>query len=601
MKQLFLTIIFLLLPVSAWSAAITTAQTGNYQAGASWVGGIAPGVGDSFTIALNHTITVTENVTTGDGTTTNIVNGNLIINDGVTFVSNGSLRFVNGTSNGSLTIGAGCTLDMSGGAYNFEVARNVGGTSSLSFNGTSVDRTSIVGGTGNWLYSQATAGVTTTINNCNITGFTGATGNSVVGHLGLSINNNLFKSTAGWIFGSLSMASTTPYSVTNNDFRLISPAVSNRLVYFQHADSVSTNTRTISGNTFVGDGTNYTSQSIGWRGIQGFELNDNIFYDVYSLPVSQFHSNIWDRTAVWAGSTSSNWAAKVSFYNGRGNTIFRNGVLASTVNNWHGINNANVVENSIMSYITDSIFYANWVTPNSPSNLILSANSNSVTISGNIFVGAFDAILPGDAAVSVDVIINNNTFAMFNPSGGTSATKFNAVLTEFNGRTGGAVEFYSNIIYNNGDNADNKGFAAYAVDDPDIDITFGDYNLWNNMAASYRYINVSGSYGANDVAIDPQFTDSSRDILSYTIGNGGDSIVDFFDEAVKRNGFDKNGDAATPNTVFTVENILLYMRAGFTPENTDLAILGRNGTYIGAVEPSAPADDYHPAAFLMGY
>jgi len=65
------------------------------------------------------------------------------------------------------------------------------------------------------------------------------------------------------------------------------------------------------------------------------------------------------------------------------------------------------------------------------------------------------------------------------------------------------------------------------------------------------------------------------------------------------NGIAYDGTATTATTK-NVAGILASGKAAFTPTNMTLATSGEAGTYIGAVEPIA-ADDYRPAAMMMGY
>lgn len=86
-------------------ATITSAATGNWVDGGTWVGGIAPGNGDIAIIATGHTITATASLTIGtapDNLTTYVIDcqgtGMLTINTGVTVTCKGNVRFNGGAS-----------------------------------------------------------------------------------------------------------------------------------------------------------------------------------------------------------------------------------------------------------------------------------------------------------------------------------------------------------------------------------------------------------------------------------------------------------------------------------------------------------------------
>ena len=85
-------------------AAITSTQTGDWNVGATWVGGVAPGAGDTATIAAGHTVTLTANQQV-DGLTINTT-GAFVVNAGTQLTGMiGTL-----TCSGDLTVNAGCVL-----------------------------------------------------------------------------------------------------------------------------------------------------------------------------------------------------------------------------------------------------------------------------------------------------------------------------------------------------------------------------------------------------------------------------------------------------------------------------------------------------------
>jgi len=89
-------------------AVITSAGTGNFSAGATWVGGVAPVDGDSFVIAAPHIVTVDSGITVpATGYVDSTING--ILQHTTSGIS--SIRM-----NGILQVGAGGTYHMRGDA-----------------------------------------------------------------------------------------------------------------------------------------------------------------------------------------------------------------------------------------------------------------------------------------------------------------------------------------------------------------------------------------------------------------------------------------------------------------------------------------------------
>jgi len=113
----------------------------------------------------------------------------------------------------------------------------------------------------------------------------------------------------------------------------------------------------------------------------------------------------------------------------------------------------------------------------------------------------------------------------------------------------------------------------------------------------------AGDFASNDIAagtipLTGLFVNHSLFTGDY---NSVGSKLLLVKELLKLNGRDFDGNSAEYNSTYSVSNVLSFIRDSRTPTNLTLATAGEAGTYIGAVEPAAPADDYHPAAFLMGY
>jgi hypothetical protein len=151
-------------------ALILSAATGNFNAGATWVGGIVPGAGDEARASTTHTITITANVTCTE--LSNAGTGTYVLNSGVTLTANVTHKGLTNTVNcltfsaaspatasivgnitaGSVTSGIGAA-NTSTGTLNITGNALGGGNGGIAVNNTS---TGIVNITGNTTVGTAT-------------------------------------------------------------------------------------------------------------------------------------------------------------------------------------------------------------------------------------------------------------------------------------------------------------------------------------------------------------------------------------------------------------------------------------------------------------
>jgi hypothetical protein len=101
-------------------ALITSAASGNFSAGATWTGGVVPGVGDEARASTGHTITIDVNTTCDE--VSNAGTGIFTLNDGITLTAN--------VTNKSATTARTCLqFTAASPAQGFIVGNCTGGTS----------------------------------------------------------------------------------------------------------------------------------------------------------------------------------------------------------------------------------------------------------------------------------------------------------------------------------------------------------------------------------------------------------------------------------------------------------------------------------------
>ena len=121
-------------------ATITSAATGNWSAGATWVGGSAPASGDDVVVTGAHDIAIDANPTTCASLTTTTYSGTLTQNAGQAFTVNGDIAWSGGTFTGGDSTIISQTFSLTGTATwtSTSVAFEIGLPTTYQGDGTTV-------------------------------------------------------------------------------------------------------------------------------------------------------------------------------------------------------------------------------------------------------------------------------------------------------------------------------------------------------------------------------------------------------------------------------------------------------------------------------
>jgi hypothetical protein len=156
-------------------ALILSAATGNFNAGATWVGGIVPGPGDEARASTTHTITITANVTCDE--VSNAGSGIYTLNDGITLTANVTNKTTTAARACMQFFGASATIvgNVTSGPATTTIGINNVSTGTVNVTGT------VTGGSGSNAYGLYNSSTGRLVVTGNVTGGSGGSSNAVQG------------------------------------------------------------------------------------------------------------------------------------------------------------------------------------------------------------------------------------------------------------------------------------------------------------------------------------------------------------------------------------------------------------------------------------
>jgi len=196
-------------------ALITSAASGNFDAGATWVGGIVPGVGDEALASNGHTITITADVTCTE--LSNAGTGIYTLNSGVTLTANVTAKSTTINRNiVQFTAASPAVGFIVGNVTGATVSSNTGAVNNTS-SGTLTITGNVTGGSGSTAFGCQNASTGTLTITGNVTGGSGSTAfgcqNASTGTL--TITGNATGGSGGTAYGC-NNNSTGTLTITGN-------------------------------------------------------------------------------------------------------------------------------------------------------------------------------------------------------------------------------------------------------------------------------------------------------------------------------------------------------------------------------------------------
>lgn len=594
-------------------ASITSTATGNWATGGTWVGGVAPGDGDTAILANGHVITIAAgtSVTVGNSaapTTPAIQSaiatggtGCLIVDTGATLTLKANVI----QGNSAWQVNAGATINFLHATANltWQIADgNTQANAKLVMAGTLGNRIVVqstgAANSGGFGYQGGIAYVNSGRMECTYVSFTG------IGTTSLPFNNMEFSATGVAFWDDCLFTSCGPIKTGNN---YVAAGATIRIRRCSFFTPVNSSGRVVDFLFGTGTHSNILFDTLRWEGsffsvaqsanVVGFTMIDCVGCS-YGSGAVPFDCN----SAPWTGTITG-----LFLYN----KILASGMPANIPNGTY--------RNLCSMRMHDFNPHAMTIDPKQPTTIDtgvwefgqsdergdeLQINTNPVSV-GVAPISVKNIICPicPDGLQAAGAFMNvshsgssaNNRLTMEHCTVGVSmvgATPGGAFTTENNtGGAGMAQAIHSNIGYRLAAGVGYQVFQVVGVLDADTFLNV-DYNAHTPATITntdvYNPLDVTfgqpDAPGLHDVADDPKFLDESRRFLSWgqSIDPAANTIQLIVDEMMK-----KNNDSGY-NPAFTIDAYIRYMRAGFTPLNPRFATTGKYGTTIGAVPMTLP-------------
>lgn len=562
--------IILMLSVSSSARVFTSVQTGSYSNSSTWGGTRFPGDStliDTFYVNTGHVVTLNNNVSvrnvTGSLRGTLSVYGSIILAGHIYLRGGSNLRFeagsnINLAGNGIIdtSVAGNRTITIAGTLENRVIIRDTTGTGYISTEASDNWQNAVLNWTycdfqnlgSDWLFYSSTA---PNIQNCTFTN---------CGQIQFRLSSN-----------------NVNFTMSNCDF-IGSGGGNLRPLFIRDlgGNNVTSATRLLNKCSF-----RHTSAgSEIFLMTRGFKIKDCVFNNIF---INQF----WYYTHLTKNlfmSTSRSDPLYTSV--GVGSKI-DSCYFWSNVDNPHDINIVSDLGDSVQ--IINNVFehiYSAPFTDHGDHIIMRETATGKLVISHNLLIdhksGAFLNTLGNgpspDDPTNVNLYVHHNTLFY------RDAMDYGLLYrTENGGYLSGHSEFIYNMIVNTGTNNE-RGINIEIVANNIIDTI--DYNCFVRLPStniSDRYYGMTSTlytenqnwYGGRDITVNPNFVDTTRNILSYavTFGSVSSTEIAMLDYFLKINGYETSTQSQT-GTITDINSLLSWVKYGYASKEILTAKIG---------------------------
>ena len=589
-------LVLTLCSAQAWGAAYTASVAGNWSNSATWGGAGVPANGD--TVTINVPVTIDTNTTVGSGTSSTTPyslalqsGGQITVPTGVTFSMNGTMN-LDGTTAVKWTMASGSSFVMLGSypiRYTKDVTFDFSAGTAISPINFSAAPTFFT----NFAIGSSSSRFNMTANHVNFTRV-GNSSNKAIVIKGDNITptfNVLFTSclfnSVGEIeaFSATNPLATVQFKIVNCDFR--NPAALYQISHWggTSGEIFNAGTRVISGNTFYTPTVAIRARSTNATNTNPIIISGNVFkgQSIMLHQPATFSSNLI------LGDGSNGTTAGVSFDNAATVTLTDNVYWANYANS-HLFGTTGSGTHTGIVNMTGNVSLAESTSSADTSNHILYAEGGNAAwnISQHIAFG-HEGLIGRNSTFTNTVTVDRMSHII----GASSISDASSIIEVADLGTTAHVIHRSCLYYNATGSGSYHNNFTYNIQDSNPMWFYLDYNnIYGGVFANRYQPNpaISGGtlgtngYGLHDLNVDPGLANPNATMLTFDTAQGGaGTYADLAAQAVKLNGIDASGSAATFNSNFGVVNALAYFRAAATPTSASLHNAGFGGVDIGAV------------------